>query len=218
MAPLPLAGQVRCFVGSGRIARGQAARWIALASAALWAALLVSACTGSTKPIVKLGLIAPFEEAHRADGYAVLHAVRLAVNERNAAGGAGGNLVALVALNDNGRPDEAAMQAAKLAVDRDVLGVVGPLTEATAAAAGPHLQADGLAWLDLAADAAGEAPVPAGFAESYRGLAGSDPTPQAVQAYRAARRILDAIEQASRQGPLARSTVRDALAAGSPES
>jgi branched-chain amino acid transport system substrate-binding protein len=69
---------------------------------------MLAACYGSTQPVVKIGLIAPFEELYRADGYAALHAVRLAVEQRNAAGGVAGRQVALVALNDNGRADEAA--------------------------------------------------------------------------------------------------------------
>ena len=77
-------------------------------------AVVTASCSGSTQPIIKLGLIAPFEETYRDDGYAALHAVKMAVGERNAAGGVAGRQVALVALNDNGRPDEAALQAAKL--------------------------------------------------------------------------------------------------------
>ena len=65
-------------------------------------AVVTASCSGSTQPIIKLGLIAPFEETYRDDGYAALHAVKLAVGERNAAGGVAGRQVALVALNDNG--------------------------------------------------------------------------------------------------------------------
>ena len=174
-------------------------------------AVLAAACSGSTQPIVKLGLIAPFEELYRDDGYAALHAVKLAVGERNAAGGVAGRQVALVALNDNGRPDEAAMQAAKLGVDRDVLGVVGPLGEATGAAAGLVLTSDGLAWLSLSGQQPSNFVPPADFVAAYRSLAGSDPTPQAAFAYDAANRLLDAIERAGHSGPLTRDTVRVAL-------
>ncbi|HSN75530.1 MAG TPA: ABC transporter substrate-binding protein, partial [Anaerolineae bacterium] len=96
------------------------------------------------------------------DVYAALHAVRLAIRERNAAGGAAGRQVALVALNDNGRPDEARQQAATLGVDRDVLGVIGPLHGDTAVAAGPVLAAEGLPWIALGSLASAQQP--AGFA------------------------------------------------------
>jgi ABC-type branched-subunit amino acid transport system substrate-binding protein len=124
--------------------------------------LLLAGCYGSTPPVVKVGLIASFEELYRDDGYAALHAVRLAVMERNAAGGVAGRQVALVALNDNGWPHEARQQAANLGVDRDVLGVIGPLHGATAAAAGPVLADQGLPWIALGS----LAPVqqPSGFA------------------------------------------------------
>jgi ABC-type branched-subunit amino acid transport system substrate-binding protein len=105
------------------------------------------------------------------------------------------------------------MQAAKLGVDRDVLGVVGPLSEATLETAGPVLEADGLAWLALVEPAPMEAQMPTGFVDAYRDLAGSDPTPQAAQAYRAANRLLDAIERASRLGPPTRTAVGQALMA-----
>ncbi len=124
--------------------------------------LLLAACTRNTPPVVKLGLIAPFEELHRDDGYAALHAVRLAVDQRNAAGGVAGYRVALVALNDNARPDDARQQAANLGVDRDVLAVIGPLHSATAAAAGTELAQQGLPWVTLASLPAQQ--MPGGFA------------------------------------------------------
>ena len=111
---------------------------------------ILAGCYGSTPPVVKIGLIAPFEELHRDDGYAALHAVRLAVDQRNAAGGVAGYRVALVALNDNARPDDARQAAANLGVDRDVLGVIGPLQGAAAQAAGPALAQRGLPWINLA--------------------------------------------------------------------
>lgn len=133
-----------------------------LIPASLLVLLLAVGCTGSTPPVVKLGLLAPFEELYRDDGYAALAAVKLAIAQRNAAGGVAGRQVALAALNDNGRPEDARRQAANLAVDRAVLGVVGPLHSATAAAAGPILAADGLPWVTLASLEPGQ--LPAGFA------------------------------------------------------
>lgn len=140
------------------------ARTVASWLAALAAAGLVNSCASSvswrwpanTRPIVKIGLIAPFEELYRADGYATLYAVKLALRERNAAGGVAGQQVALVALNDNGRPAEAALQAAKLGVDPDVIGVIGPLQRATAVAAAPVLAREGLAWVTPLPLTAGE--------------------------------------------------------------
>jgi len=158
--------------------------------------LLAVGCYGSTPPVIKIGLIAPFEEQYRDDGYAALAAVRRAVQERNAAGGVAGYQVALVALNDNSRPDEARQRAANLAVDRDVLGVIGPLHGDTVAAAGPVLAAQGLSWIPLASLA------PAGQPADLAGAAAN-----------AANRLLDAMERAGRQGAgLTRPAVLRALA------
>ena len=112
--------------------------------------VLLSACTffpHSTQPVLKIGLIAPFEGLGRPLGYEVLHAVKLAVRERNAAGGIAGYRVALVALNDNDDAAHAARQARKLVVDGDVLGVIGPFSRVTARAVAEPLAETPLAWL-----------------------------------------------------------------------
>jgi branched-chain amino acid transport system substrate-binding protein len=101
----------------------------------------LTACTApNTPPTFKIGLVAPFEGLHRPLGYEVLFAVKLALQERNAAGGIGGYQVELVALNDFDDPAEAAIQAQALAADPDVMGVVGHLSSATTLAALPVYQ------------------------------------------------------------------------------
>lgn len=102
-------------------------------------------CPGSTGPLLKIGLVAPFEGRWRARGYEVLYAVKLAVGEWNAAGGVGGYRVELVALDDGGEPAAAVQQVRELAVDADVVGVVGHFSEATTLAAAPEYAAQGLA-------------------------------------------------------------------------
>lgn len=106
------------------------------------AALLVG-CT-STQPTVKIGLLAPFEGVHRPLGYDVLAGVKLAVQERNAAGGVGGFGIELVALNDDGQAAQADRQAAALAADPAVVGVVGPWQTHTARTAAPAYARAGL--------------------------------------------------------------------------
>jgi len=80
--------------------------------------LTVVRCTvpGSTKPILKVGLVAPFEGLYRPLGYKVLYAVKLAIRERNASGGVAGYMVELVALNDDSEPTIAAQRAREMAV------------------------------------------------------------------------------------------------------
>ena len=110
---------------------------------------------GSVTPTVKLGLSAPFEGLYRDLGYEVLNAVRLAVRQRNAAGGLGGRyLVELVALNDFNEPQEAARQAGEMAADPDILGVLGGWSAETARQASPEYRRLGLLFLVPAQDPA----------------------------------------------------------------
>lgn len=97
--------------------------------------------------MVKIGLVAPFEGRYRALGYEVLHAVRLAVQERNASGGVAGSMVELVALNDNDDPLRSAFQADKFDVDPDIVGVIGPFSSAALEATAPSYSDSGLGMI-----------------------------------------------------------------------
>lgn len=107
------------------------------------AGLMPAGCA-STRPTVKIGLLAPFEGVHRPLGYEVLYAVQLALHERNAQGGVGGYGVELVALSDDGLAAHAARQAQALVADPDVVGVLGPWQTTTAQAAAPAFAHAGL--------------------------------------------------------------------------
>ena len=119
----------------------------------LAAALLVSACLPVTRPIIKIGLVAPFEGRYRDIGYEVIYAVRLAVHEANAAGGVAGYDVELTALDDSGDPGSAAGQARKLATDPQIMGVIGDWLGPTTLAAAPLYAAEGLPYLATSATA-----------------------------------------------------------------
>lgn len=114
--------------------------WTMVAGCAPRCALLPS----EPAPVAKIGLVAPFEGRYRALGYEALHAVKLALHERNEQGGAVGATVELVALNDDGDPQRAAALAAQFAVDPDVYGVIGPFSLAAVAAAAPAYAEQGL--------------------------------------------------------------------------
>jgi branched-chain amino acid transport system substrate-binding protein len=119
--------------------------------------LLLGACAfpGSVKTTVKIGLSAPFEGLYRNLGYELLYAVRLAMRQRNEAGGlAGRSLVELVALNDFNEPAEAVQQAGEMAVDPGVLGVLGGWSPQTAAAAALEYGRLGVPFLAPAANPA----------------------------------------------------------------
>jgi ABC-type branched-subunit amino acid transport system substrate-binding protein len=90
-------------------------------------AVLLTACAASTQPVVKIGLVAPFEGRYRSIGYEAIYAARLAIREINAQGGINGQRVELVALDDRGEPDKAIEAARQLVLDPQVVAVVGHL-------------------------------------------------------------------------------------------
>lgn len=110
---------------------------------ALGALLLLASCTlpGDAAPVVKIGVIAPFEGEGRPLGYAILSATKTAVAAANASGELGRYRLTLVALDDSLHPATAAQQAKALALDPNVLAVIGPFTQDTAASVQPVLGA-----------------------------------------------------------------------------
>ena len=203
-------------------ARSLAARRVSrMVSYAVWVglcALLLAACNlpGSVKPTIKIGLSAPFEGLYRDLGYEALHAVRMAVRERNADGGVAQRyLVELVALNDLNEAEKAVEQARKMAVDPGVLGVLGGWSQETEGATSEYEQL-GLTFLTPGVDIIAShslASMDADFAASYAIQSGEAvPGPAAVWAYAAANRLMDAMDAATHSdGHPTRSGVRGAM-------
>lgn len=128
-----------------------------LASCAPPASQVVSAWDAA--PVVKIGVIAPFEGMGRPLGYAVLPAIKAAVTEANASGELGHYKVLVVAFNDDLYGPTAASQARALALDPDVMAVLGPWSAETVASVAPILDEASLASVaraDLAAPPAGQ--------------------------------------------------------------
>ncbi len=146
---------------------------------------LLGGCAGlgSTRPVVKIGLVAPFEGLHRQLGYDVLYAVKLAVRERNAAGGVSGYIVELVALDDSNDPAQSPLQTRKMIVDADVMGVIGHFSNQAALAAVDEYHRAGLALITpVAADAVTEWGYPEVFRLYARnGLLGKEAARYAVE-------------------------------------
>ncbi|GEM_PF-1297891 len=116
--------------------RKQEADRVILASCILLLAIVcLSACTASTQPVVKIGLVAPFEGRYRPIGYEAIYAARLAIREINAQGGIHGQRIELVALDDRGEPDKAIEAARQLVLDPQVVAVIGHLRPASTDAA-----------------------------------------------------------------------------------
>lgn len=106
-------------------------------------ALALAGC-GVTRPVVKIGVVAPFEGRYRTVGYDVIYAARLAVRERNAAGGINGYTVEVVSLDDGGDAASAEVQARKLALDPAVVAVIGHWRDDTTLAGAPVYTRAGL--------------------------------------------------------------------------
>ncbi|MFN2282793.1 MAG: ABC transporter substrate-binding protein, partial [Anaerolineae bacterium] len=107
--------------------------------------LLLLACVGSftltacfppaLPHVIKIGLVAPFEGRYRYVGYDAIYAARLAVREINAAGGAGGWSLELVAYDDRADSELADTTARNLVIDPDVVAVIGHYRQASTDAA-----------------------------------------------------------------------------------
>jgi len=103
----------------------------------------------SADPVVKIGLVAPFEGRDRAIGYDAIYSARLAVRQINEAGGIAGHRVALVALDDRGDPELAKQAAASLAVDPGIVVVLGHFLPEITAVAAPVYEQHQLALLPM---------------------------------------------------------------------
>ena len=178
--------------------------------------LLLIACA-SVKPVVKIGLVAPFEGRDRAIGYDAVYVARLAVRQANSAGGIGGHRVALVALDDRGDPELAAQTAAALAIDSDVVAVVGHYRPETTASATEVYAKAGLPLLPAGAPpfaAHDPAALPPAFVAVYEGITPFDetPGPYAGPTYDAFALLWAALAQAEETGGgITRATVQEAL-------
>jgi hypothetical protein len=180
---------------------------------------MLAACQfpGSVKPTVKIGLSAPFEGRYRDLGYEVLYSVRLAVRQRNDAGGLDERyLVEFVALNDFNESEEAVLQARKMDVDPGVLGVLGGWAPETAGAAAAEYERLGLAFLYPSSDLSPQelTSTDSDFEAAYKELSGGvSPGPAAFWAYAEANRLLDALDVAAQiEGWPTRAGVQAALA------
>ncbi len=196
---------------------GRAGRLAARILMLLLATGIISGCQ-SVAPVIKVGLVAPFEGRHRDVGYDVLYSARLAVREINAAGGIDGTRIALVALDDGGNPEDAQATANSLLIDPGIVAVVGHwLPETTETAAPIYIQSN-LAFLSGGEEpfaASDPALLPPEFVASYEDVTPFDetPGPYAGSAYDAFQLLFQAFADAQEaNGKIERQSVQAALA------
>ena len=184
----------------------------------LLVALLFLAGCSSVDPVVKIGLVAPFEGRERAVGYDVIYSARLAVREINATGGIGGYRLALVALDDGGDPELARKTAASLVTDPAVVAVIGHWGAQTTAVAAPIYEEAGLAFLPAGEGTFGPrdpATLAPEFVAAYTAVTPFDetPGPYAASAYDAFQLLWQVLYAAAAGGgTIDRDSVREALA------
>lgn len=184
-------------------------------AALLLVLLLLSACRPDP-PLVKIGLVAPFEGRHRDVGYDAIYAARLAVRELNGRAARGAWRVELVALDDSADAQLGRQAAASLLVDPAVIAVVGHWREETTAAAAPLYAQEHLPFVAL-----GRPPferfdpdaLPAAFLEAYAAVTPFDEVagPYAAPTYDAFWLLFTALEVAETEGQISRESVAAAL-------
>jgi len=101
--------------------------------------------SAASLPSIKIGAAGPYSGDLSKIGLDGLNAIKMAVEEANAAGGVRGRKIEIVEADDAGDSSKAILVAEKLAMDRAVLGVVGPMNSSTVEAALPTYQRAGLA-------------------------------------------------------------------------
>ena len=183
---------------------------------ALLAAFLAAGCA-SVDPVVKIGIVAPFEGRHREIGYDAIYSARLAVRQINDAGGVAGHRVALVALDDRSDPELARQAAASLAVDPGVVAVLGHYLPEITAAAAPVYEQHNLPLLPM-----GQAPfapvspdsLSPAFLEAYAAVTPFDEVagPFAGPTFDAMGLLREALAEAEEStGSISRASVQEAL-------
>ncbi len=180
-------------------------------------ALASLAGCASVDPVVKIGLVAPFEGRYRAIGYDALYSARLAVREINAAGGIGGYRVALVALDDRGDVELAQDAAASLVIDPGVVAAIGHFLPETTSAVNTLYSEGGLPLLTIGNapfDEFDSAQLPPEFRDAYAAVTPFDETagPFAGPTYDAFGLLRQALAEAEESsGAITRSSVQDSL-------
>lgn len=113
----------------------------ALIAYILFSALLLSSCS-PTRPVMKIGLLAPFEGLHRESGYNALAAMRSALNDHPL----DEVDVLPLALDTSASPSQARRAAMKMLRDDSVVAVVGPLQTKEVSAVAEVMASSNLDW------------------------------------------------------------------------
>lgn len=195
--------------------RGGRFRWIWIAIA-FYLSIFSISCN-SVAPVVKIGLVGPFEGRHREIGYDVIYSARLAIRQANKSGGIGDYRVSLVALDDFGDPEMASQTAAAMIADENIVVVLGHWLPETTDSANPVYERAGLPFVATNTDEFSPfdpSLLPNEFLQEYAEVTPFDEVagPFAGSAYDVMNAIFEAIRLAEEgEGEVNRDTVGRAL-------
>lgn len=163
------------------------------------ASLSLAGC-GGAPPVLKIGLVAPFEGRGRFVGYDIIYSARLAVRQANRSEQLAPYRVALVTLDDGGTVEGARNAAATLIADPAVIAVVGHGLAETGAAATALYEGAGVPFVPLPSaglTAVDPARLPAAFRAAYADVTPFDEEagPLAAPAYDAFSLLLAAFAE-----------------------
>jgi ABC-type branched-subunit amino acid transport system substrate-binding protein len=176
----------------------------------------LTSCT-SVPPVIKIGLVGPFEGRHRDVAYDAIYGARLAVREENASVNIEDYRIALVALDDFGDPGTAQEVAQSLVLDPAVVAVVGHWLPETTGVASSIYSSAGLPFVQAGVSPFGRSDpelLPADFRRKYADLTPFDEVagPFAGAGYDSIGLILKAISQAAEdEKTIDRTTIGDIL-------
>src|SRR5271165_5289633 len=114
-----------------------------LALAAVGLAILLAGCSGHGNGTIAIAAVGPLTGASAARGKDLEQAVRMAVEETNAAGGVNGHSIGLTVYDDGDQPARARDLAGQIATT-PALAVLGQVASSAAAAAGAVYKEKGI--------------------------------------------------------------------------
>ena len=153
-------------------------------------------------PVIKIGLVAPFEGNNRHIGYDVIYSARLAVREINEKGGIRGYRVSLTTFNDYQQSAEALRVAEALIIDASVVAVFGNWDAMINQAVGARYRQAGLAYIPMGEGGFGSADpneLSADFRTAYQAITYHETQPPGIYAgtaYDAMQLIFRAVDAA----------------------
>ena len=126
---------------------------VVLAFAATLAGLMVAGCSKSGGNTIKVGSIGPLSGAVAVYGVECKNGIDLAVEEINAAGGVNGQLLQIIAEDDEGNPEKSVSAYKKLVTKDGVKFIIGSLTSGCTQAITQSAQAQKIIQIAPAATA-----------------------------------------------------------------